>query len=671
MRISRDGFWLVVGLVWFAWITAWLGFHALKVMMDLSERRAEARYQGIERLSKYAVARAIEDLETHLHDSQKVTFPCTFLEGNPHWIGVFGESGSVEWLVSGTGQWGESGEANLSLEGLPRGGVRVPRMRMKHPDKNKEVEHFWAYWIEDIELSGNWPGDATRAQFWKSQLSTLSKAVEAEEDFLQAMAETAKDTLNIRPVPLEIWISGGIYAVPRSENSIYADVRLRYYFGLQIYNPWQEALPLEVKTRGAARPVWQWVAGGMAKVRLHNETLGYSSDWISLDDAVNEGWQREQRIAGWVESVSNADFMAAGDIWAVTEPDLHRQPEGLSRLLYRSFPVRPADEVIIEFSHPKEGINIALYGYEEGLPAVDYETNEPLWRIRGIPFEDFSLYWPRADEGHTPFLRGGRSADFRREDTSFHYQMSLDPQKTKEWLFRMDPRRRDISWHHGSTTHSGFSSGLASVWTKQQFSWSAAGLGRFNNEYGKILRQLELDWNTSAESRGLYFRADPAAYERADWQMLFPEQGGGLGLGRAGYGFPHGEVHGQSRNSIVLNTLGEASWIPYLYHDRGYRLEHAYKWLEHYRQIRSQNDEKAISLHSFSEAGWIQEAIDRLAIEFPQENFDDQSRWFLADDVHWIPHGRLFRIIGYGEKVDSRTGETLGKNITESWHWLE
>lgn len=671
MRNTRGGFWLVVGLFWFAWIMALVGFHSLKVVLHFSERRADDRYRGIERLSEYALDRAVEDLEFHLHGRQRVTFPGALWNGESSWTGVTDESGVIDWLVSGSGRWGEAGVATLAMDGRVAGGVRVPRVRLNHPDGENEVQHFWAYWIEDIELSGNWPLDPSRAQFWKSQLPVLAEAVSMDVDFQEAMAAAEDEIQHVRPVPLEIWISAGVYAVQRAENSIYADVRLRYYFGLQLWNPWQEELPLEVKLRGSARPVWQWVANGLPRVRLHNETLGYSSDWISLDDAANEGWQREQRIAGWVESLSNADAMAAGDIWTVTEPDAQRQPEGLSRLLYRSFPVRPADRITVEFVHPVEGMNIALYAYEGGLAAVDYASNEPLWRIQNIPFDDFVLRWPRADEGRAPFLRGGRSADFRREDTLVHHQLSLDPQKIEEWLFWIDPRRKEIPWSQSLATGSELPFGLDFAWTKQQWISQQAGYAGFSEEYGEELSRLESRWYPYADTKGLYYIVDPVNYQPQDWQMLLPEQGGGLGLGRAGYGFPLGEVQTDAKQAIVLNAITEASWIPYLYRDRGFRLEHTYQWLEYYRQIRSQKSQPITSLHQLSKAGWVQQSIDRLSTEYPQETFADQSQWFLSEDVSWIPHGRLFRIIGYGEKVDVRTGESLGKSVKESWYWLD
>jgi hypothetical protein len=212
---------------------------------------------------------------------------------------------------------------------------------------------------------------------------------------------------------------------------------------------------------------------------------------------------------------------------------------------------------------------------------------------------------------------------------------------------------------------------LNTVWVKSQWQGQRDWHSVFVEEYEKQLRWLQNDWYGAGKPEGLYYIPENSNLPLQDWQMLLPEQGGGLGLGRTGYGFPHGEVHSAAKNSIVLNATAEAAWLPFLYGDRGLGLEQSHRWLAYYRRIRWQAGQPVTSLHQLSEAGWVQGAIDRLSVDYPQEEFEDQSYWFLSGNVRWIPRGRLFRIIGYGEKVDAESGESLGKSIQQRWYWLD
>lgn len=241
----------------------------------------------------------------------------------------------------------------------------------------------------------------------------------------------------LAPVVRELALRFGVFAAgpPRSREKT---IRVRFYLEGDLWNPYHRPLRLHPGT--ASRPVFQVIFWNLPEIRLHNRSLGQSSAWIPLDAAPN-AQTGSTGLYGWIRGPG---LLAAGASFPFSEPDPHRQPEGLARTLHPGFPVGPADRIEVEWRAPSGGLYAACLPMSGG-DALDHALADGGWfRAEAFPAEWPSLLFARADSGPRPFLLPGGSLSFRRENA--HLRVAF---RQAELLrsATLDPRRHRIVHH--------------------------------------------------------------------------------------------------------------------------------------------------------------------------------------------------------------------------------
>lgn len=211
-------------------------------------------------------------------------------------------------------------------------------------------------------------------------------------------------------------------------------VRLRFYIEGELWNPYNR--PMELHTGSTKRAVFQVLFFNLPEVRIRNQSLGFSSGWMSIDEAPNSA-SGKYGLSAWVELPHS---LAPGQYLPFFEPDPAHQPEGLARTLHPGFPVGPADQIQVDFRPHPDGAAIA-YMSINGDTSVEAARGGAGWfRLEAIREDWPALTFPRADSLPRPFLVEGGSLAFRIANAHLQIGAQLDPRS----LTRLDPRRSQV-----------------------------------------------------------------------------------------------------------------------------------------------------------------------------------------------------------------------------------
>lgn len=267
----------------------------------------------------------------------------------------------------------------------------------------------------------------------------------------EAFAMIPEASPSFVPVVRRLGVQFGIFA---SGNRLNGEkvIRIRYYLDGEIWNPYNR--PLHLHPGSGLRAQFTVLFWNLPEVRIHNRSMGLSTEWIPLDAAENAN-SGARGIRGWIRTPG---IMPSGGSLSFEEPDPRYQPEGLARTLHPGLLVRPADRIEIEFRQGPGGIYAACLPIEDEEPMEAALEGHGWHRIESFPAEWPELPFSRADEGDRPFLLEDGSLSFRRENT----QIRLDlVQSTDLVSAGIDPRRRHFHfleavpdssgiWHPGS-----------------------------------------------------------------------------------------------------------------------------------------------------------------------------------------------------------------------------
>jgi hypothetical protein len=189
-------------------------------------------------------------------------------------------------------------------------------------------------------------------------------------------------------------------------------IRIRYYVDCGLWNPYNR--PLLLHGGSGRRPVFRVRFDHLPEVRLHNRSMGISTGWINLDQAINSQ-TGEAGIEAWIQAPSQ---LGPGESLNLSEPDPRWQPEGLARTVQPAFMVGPADSIEVEF-------RTGMLGIRARFMAMDSGPEEEGWFLaEAIPLPAQSLQFDRADESQRPFYLTGGSLSFRPDNT--HQQILLE-----------------------------------------------------------------------------------------------------------------------------------------------------------------------------------------------------------------------------------------------------
>lgn len=485
---------------------------------------------------------------------------------------------------------------------------------------NEGFEINWSYRIEDLNLNHSMatpePWDSIDEQWLAGLLRGKSNRA--------LLDEPLPDWVNSsRPLLLGWRLDAAVYATPLGEQTANCAIRLRFYLDLDLWNPWEIPVPLSAVNEGSRWPVWRWVIEGMPEVNLINHSLGVETGFQALDYAYNEARPREERIAAWVERPGVVGEMEAGARWTLTEPNVRLQPQGLARLLHRSFPVRPADRLELRVRFPSSGLNFSLAPYDTARPPQSQNAAAVFWRFDGIPAEDFSLHFDRADRLPNPVYRPGLSQDFRRHNTQIRFEFRIDPERINAWIYGADPRRVYWPWD-------------SSLWPDSP--WTAADVYLFDQQ--AIQRGAAMPAVTGLEAKALFRPVNIPLVSYRDWQMLPTDWGGGPGLGHpiaeADQSILNRSWFDSGVNSryiwMPINALAYEAWEEVM--DSFESVADPHDWWLDYIDRRFADGAVFNSVEELSQSGLLMD---------PKE-LPDPSQILLADSILWARHGRVFAI---------------------------
>jgi hypothetical protein len=313
------------------------------------------------------------------------------------------------------------------------------------------VNQYLAWAAEDISLMGP---DSPPPEFWPLpswDLVPKSTGISMTE-FMNEVAQgtwqslewvpfsdplplTEESSPALVPVVRSLGLRFGIFAAGRASNHE-KTIRVRFFIEGELWNPYNR--PLAIHPGSGMRSALRVIFYNLPEVRIHNRSLGLSSEWLLLDNAHNSR-SGSAGLHGYVRLPGSLD---PGESLAFIEPDPDRQPHGLARTLLTGFMVRAADRIEIEIRQPAGGLYSACLPMEPGDP-LENALNGHGW-FRGEAYESAwpDLVFDRADAGPRPFLLEGGSLSFRINNA--HLRVVLKS-NVADYPYKMDPRRKRVS----------------------------------------------------------------------------------------------------------------------------------------------------------------------------------------------------------------------------------
>lgn len=611
---SQNGFWLPVSLAWLGVVVLLSAAWAEWVIRQQQKEESLRYSRAVERahLAVAEIARA--DLMHWLDDAEGVSFDGAF-KGRPGDCGWLSGTGEVWWMRA-AGEIGFPGDSELVVD--------------------------WTYRIEDLDLSqipepiGLWSEINNR--WLAEQLRSKTNRADIQEP-LPAWVQEPK------PVLAGWRLDAAVYATPLGEHTPNCAIRLRFFLDLDVWNPWQQAMHLDPAIEGNRSPVWRWVIEGMPEVNLINHSLGVETGYQPLDFAFNESRPREERIAAWFESPNGVRVLEPGERWLLTEPNTRLQPQGLARLLHRSFPVRPADRLELRFRSNSEGLAFSLAPYDPAVLPQRQMVGPTYWRFSGVPLEDFSLLFERADQQPNPVYRPGLSQDFRRRNSQFRLEFQLRPDAWESWIYAADSRRENWPWQNA-------------LW--EGCGWTASDIFRF--QQSRVERAEAMRLQMEFDPTPLFQAVELPLTSYREWRMLPTDWGGGPGLG-----FPIPVADQTLLNHswfdsldvdrpvwLPINALDYEAWYPLLRSIE--RISDPIAWWHEFSELRLADGRIFRSVAELSASGLMGEPDDAL----------EPSELILADAVVWARHGRHFAVRTEIQLRDGREGPILHRRIARS-----
>ncbi|NDV61189.1 hypothetical protein G0Q06_01855 [Puniceicoccales bacterium CK1056] len=235
------------------------------------------------------------------------------------------------------------------------------------------------------------------------------------------------------PVVKRMSLKFGIFASGPLRNRE-KTVRLRFYVEGELWNPYNR--PLQFHGGTGDRAVFQVLFFNLPVVRLINQSNGFSSGWISLDEARNSASGKDG-LSAWIELPNS---LQPGEHHPFFEPDPSWQPEGLARTLHPGFLIGPGDRVRIEFKPSEGGVHAACMSTNSDTSPEAALAGEGWFRLEAMSADWPVLEFDRADSGERPFFLEEGSLSFQPENTHLKVEAAL----RAETLTLLDPRRRRI-----------------------------------------------------------------------------------------------------------------------------------------------------------------------------------------------------------------------------------
>jgi hypothetical protein len=186
----------------------------------------------------------------------------------------------------------------------------------------------------------------------------------------------------------------------------------------------------------------------LPEIRLHNRSMGLSSNWMPLDDAGNSR-SGDSGLHGYVRLPGT---LGPGESLTFMEPDPGRQPQGLARTLLTGFKVRPADTIEIEFRQPPGGLYAACLPLDAAGPLDSALDGAGWFRAEAFPADWPNLRFNRADSGPRPFLLENGSLSFRLENAHIR---AMFTSRVAEFPYMWDPRRARVVFNEPLPAPSG------------------------------------------------------------------------------------------------------------------------------------------------------------------------------------------------------------------------
>ncbi len=247
------------------------------------------------------------------------------------------------------------------------------------------------------------------------------------------------------PVLREGRLRAGLFAAGNLDRRE-KEVRVRFYFSGVFWNPWNR--PLRLHEGEGEAPFAKIAVHGLPAVRIENRSLGRDSGWRSLDEAAN-AFSGKRGLSAWIESPA---VLGPGEHFSFFVPNPKQQPEGLARTVHPAFPVRPADEIHLQWKAGQKGITLALLSVAENDPPAAARNGKGWLRWENLEVNLPGLSFSRADAEPAPFFLPGGSLSFRRD--SAQWELRLAP-RGKLHSFKVDPRQSVVDATARYTTPEG------------------------------------------------------------------------------------------------------------------------------------------------------------------------------------------------------------------------
>ncbi|MFW6353021.1 MAG: hypothetical protein ACOC3I_01400 [Verrucomicrobiota bacterium] len=226
---------------------------------------------------------------------------------------------------------------------------------------------------------------------------------------------------------------------------------VRYAVEVELWNPYTVDLAL---VQGADRRAFTLNLSGLPALRVENLTSGTATELFAID--AMERSAGGTQTATWLElgeatgRGSSGDFaLRAGEIYQLQDPDPGLQARGLVKYSGHRLPVEETHDVLLVGRAPGGGGGgEAVFELFAGA-APDFALDDPLFRVSGVPYDDFEFLYPaRLSTSDPPYLINSTEVNVAGIYTmAFHYRLGGqgDWQSDADWLRGFDFRRPGLA----------------------------------------------------------------------------------------------------------------------------------------------------------------------------------------------------------------------------------
>ncbi|MGF1530806.1 MAG: hypothetical protein ACFCU4_05555 [Puniceicoccaceae bacterium] len=238
---------------------------------------------------------------------------------------------------------------------------------------------------------------------------------------------------------------------------------MRFYIDAEFYNPY----PFPILLNDGDARAYSIAFRNLPEIRITNATTGNQSAWLNMDTIPISRSGGDRWTASWIEfttSGGNRPFLFPGEVYRVEDPDPARQPQGLWKAIQfgpgsaasRSIGSVQANHTIrVEGRRPAgaSGFDVEVFPWRGSTAPNSSRPGDPVFAVRGIPYDNFQYVYPRAGIDVPRYLEGsGFSADIDVSDMyifALHYRFTprWDDPAAADLLESLDLRSREIAFN--------------------------------------------------------------------------------------------------------------------------------------------------------------------------------------------------------------------------------